>query len=136
MRDNESKNVQLVADIYAAFGRGDIAFVLNALAEDVEWHFPGPEGIPLAGNRRGRQQVAQFFTVIGETLDVEAFGVEEIIAQEEKVIALGHERMRCKTTGRTYETCWAHVFTLRDGKIASFREYTDTAAIAHAYSLQ
>lgn len=63
MSDNKSKNIQLVADVYAAFGRGDIAFVLNALADDVEWHFPGPEGIPLTGNRRGREQVAQFFAL-------------------------------------------------------------------------
>lgn len=136
MSDNKSKNIQLVADVYAAFGRGDIAFVLNALADDVEWHFPGPEGIPLTGNRRGREQVAQFFVAISETLDVEAFDVEEMIAQGEKVIALGHERMRCKATGRTYEACLAHVFALQDGKIASFREYTDTTAIAHPYGLQ
>jgi uncharacterized protein len=33
----EQENVQLVQEIYAAFGRGDIPAALDALAHDVEW---------------------------------------------------------------------------------------------------
>ncbi len=41
--------------------------------------------------------------------------------------------MRVKATGRSYETEWAHVFTLREGKIVEFREFADSAAVAEAF---
>ncbi len=41
--------------------------------------------------------------------------------------------MRVKATGRSYETDWVHVFTLREGAVAEFREYADTAAVAEAF---
>lgn len=31
------KNVQIVQQIYASFGRGDIPAVLNGLADDIDW---------------------------------------------------------------------------------------------------
>ena len=48
---------------------------------------------------------------------------------------LGFERLRARPTGRVYETEWADVFTLREGKIVMFREYADTAAMTAAYGL-
>ncbi|MBZ5627019.1 MAG: hypothetical protein LAQ69_51340 [Acidobacteriia bacterium] len=38
-----------------------------------------------------------------------------------------------KATNRTYEADWIHASTVRGGKIARFREYTNTQAIAAAY---
>jgi ketosteroid isomerase-like protein len=40
---------------------------------------------------------------------------------------------RVKSTGLTRACNWAHAFTVRDGKIAGFREYTDTTAMASAF---
>ena len=42
--------------------------------------------------------------------------------------APAHERQRIKSTGQVVEIDWAMAFTLRDGKIARFRNYEDTAA--------
>ena len=56
----------------------------------------------------------------------------DFIAQDDKVVVLGFYRWRVKATGRTYSAKWAHVLTLRDGKIVGFTEYTDTAAMAAA----
>jgi len=38
-----------------------------------------------------------------------------------------------KPTDRICETEWVMVFTLRDGKVASFRQYHDSAAWVAAY---
>ena len=48
-------------------------------------------------------------------------------------MVLGHERQRVKATGLTVENDFAMVFTIRDGKIARFRNYEDTAAVAAAH---
>ncbi|HEU0004489.1 MAG TPA: nuclear transport factor 2 family protein, partial [Terriglobia bacterium] len=60
----EEENVRTIQEAYASFQRGDVQAVLNVLTDDVEWVTPGPTGIlPLAGHRRGRDEVAQFFSV-------------------------------------------------------------------------
>jgi uncharacterized protein len=127
-------NTQLVQEGYATFGRGDIPGLLNMLADDVVWVTPGPpEQLPAAGMRHGRAEVAQFFSVLKDTEEVEQFEPREFIAQGDKVVALIKYRSRIKATGRTVDTELAHVFTLRDGKIAEFREFFDTAAAVAAF---
>jgi ketosteroid isomerase-like protein len=119
--------------MFGAFGRGDLQRVLNLLTDDVEWRLAGPTQVTYAGIHRGRQTVADFFKLIGQTTEFEQFEPQEYIAQGDKVVVLGHERQRVKTTGEVGENDWAMVFTVRDGKIARFRNYEDTAAVAAAH---
>jgi ketosteroid isomerase-like protein len=35
---NEDANIQAVQQLYEAYGQGDIETILQALADDVEWH--------------------------------------------------------------------------------------------------
>jgi len=131
---NEQQNVKLVQEAYAAFKRGDIASVLNAMADDVSWFLPGPKDVvPFVGQRRGRQQVAEFFSKMAELQDVEQFEPREFIAQGDIVVALGHYRWRVKATSRSFESDWAHAFTIRNGKVVNFHEYYDTNAGVEAY---
>jgi uncharacterized protein len=128
---SEQDNVQVVQQAYAAFGRGDIPAVLETLTDDVEWSVSGsPEVLPWAGQRRGREQVGQFFRALGGTLTHEAFEPREFIVQGDTVVVLGTERVRA--SGRVVDTDWAMVFTIRDGKIARYRDYHDTAPIQAA----
>lgn len=130
---NEQENVKAVERIYTAFGQGDIPTILNMLAEDIDWLFSGPADIPFAGRHRGREQVTQFFATLDETVEVEQFEPQEFIAKGDKVVVLGHERMRVKSNGRTCETDWVHVFTLRNGEVVKIHEYYDTACIVAAF---
>jgi hypothetical protein len=128
-----SENLQLVKEGYAAFGRGDLPALLSLLAEDVVWDMPG-EGFPLAGTYRGRDGVASFFQKLQQEADILEFQPREFLADGDRVLVVGWERMKIKTTGRGAEIDWVMSFTVRDGKIAAFREYTDTKAIADAYA--
>ena len=131
---SEQQNLDVVQQqVYAAFGRGDIPTILNALAYDVDWQSPGPATIPWAGVWRGRDQVARWFTVIGETAEFEEFTPQEFFARGDKVMVLGYERFRIKSTGRTVANELAQVYMLHEGKIVRFREYYDTAALAEAF---
>jgi uncharacterized protein len=126
----EADNTRVVQQMYAAFGRGDMPALLSVLADDVDWHWQmaGPANLPYAGRWRGREQVAQFFTAISETVEVQQFEPQEFIAQGDTVVVLGHERSCARSTGRAFEQEWAHVYALRDGKVVRFRAYEDTAA--------
>jgi uncharacterized protein len=126
-------NVAVVQETYEAVGRGDIPAVLDLLTDNVEWTLQGPSAIPFAGTRCGREGVAEFFSLVGENLEFEQFEPRDFVAQGDSVAVLGYERSLIKPTGRTLEQEWAHVYTLRDGKIAKFRAFEDTAALVVAF---
>ena len=130
---SDPTNLDVVKRFYGAFGRGDIPTALGLLADDVEWTFQAPSVIPFAGTRRGREGVAQFFSLVGETLEFQQFEPREFVGQGDTVVVLGYERNLIKPTGRTFEQEWAHVYTLRDGKIAKHRGVEDTAAYVAAF---
>lgn len=128
-----SDNVQIVRNIYERFGRGDIEGVLANFAEDCEVEFSGPRSIPFAGTytgARGMGQALQKFTGTAEVID---FGPDEFHADGDFVTVLGHERCRCKATGREWRTRLVETFVVRDGKIRSFLCMYDTASVADAY---
>lgn len=128
------ENVQVVQDLYAAFGRGDVPALLGLLAEDVDWFFNGrSQDIPYAGRWQGRQEMVDFFRTVGETCEVLAFGPNEVITLGEHVLSLGHERVRVRATGHEFETDWAHLFTVQNGQVARVREFYDTAVMAQAF---
>ena len=58
----------------------------------------------------------------------------EFLAQADRVVVLGSIRAQVKDTGRSYDNEWAMVWTLRDGKVAGWQIYEDTARelAAHA----
>ncbi len=128
-----STNAGVVQETYEAVGRGDIPTLLDLLTDDVEWTFQGPYSIPFAGTRRRREGVAEFFSLVGENIEFQDFEPREFIAQGDTVVVLGFERSLVKPTMRTFEQEWAHVYTLRDGKVAKFLSIEDTAAHVVAF---
>ncbi len=126
-------NVDVVQETYEAVSHGDIPALLELLTDDVEWTLQGPSVIPFAGTRRGREGVAEFFSLVGETLEFEQFEPREFVAQGETVVVLGFERSLVKPTGRMFEQEWARVYALKDGKVAKFLALEDTAAHVVAF---
>ena len=129
------RNTQVVKDAYAAFLRGDVAAILNVLTDDVEWEgVKGTEGtLPQAGLRRGKAEVARFFQEVDSSTQFERFEPQEYIAQGESVAVVGTYSGIAKTNGQRSSSDWVMVFTMRDGKVARFREFCDSAALVRAY---
>ena len=57
---NEQKNIKLVQDAYAAFGRNDIDGILALSSNDIDWHTYGPTELPMGGPRKGKPEVQRF----------------------------------------------------------------------------
>lgn len=127
---SEQKNLETVQRAYKAFAEGDIPALLKFATDDVEWNFPPTyAGIPWAQRPwRGRDGVQQAFTMLTESLEFQVFQPDEFIVSRDSVVVLGHERCRVRATGRVVEANWVQIFTLRDGMVSRFREYSDTAA--------
>ena len=130
----EAQNTKVVQDAYAAFGRGDIPGVLNTMHDDIVWKpvTGAARHVPTAGERRGKAAVGEFFKVVAETTKFSLFEPREFIAQGDKVVALGHYTAKTPK-GKTFDSDFVMVFTLRNGKVSQFQEFLDSAAINAAF---
>jgi len=127
------ENTKLVQQGYQHFKSGNIPALLDMLSDNVEWVFPELKGVAVTGTRRGRKEVADFYAKLAETQETLSFEPREFVAQGDKVVVLGHYSFRVKATGKQFESDWAEVFTIKNGKIARFQEYANTAAAMVAY---
>ena len=131
---SEQDNVGVVRRAYENFKGGNIGGILDSVTDEVDWRLPEMEGVSFSGERRGRESVGGFFSQLAESQESVSFEPREFVAQGDKVVALGTYRWRVRKTGREYGGDWAHVFTVRDGKIAGFHEFMDSAAARAAYA--
>ena len=130
---SEQENIAVAQQAYNNFKTGNIQALLALLSDNIEWQLPEVENVPFTGKRTGRAAVGEFFALVGANQDVLSFEPREFIAQGEKVVSLGHYEWRVKDTGREFASDFAHVFTIRDGKIVALKEYFDSAVVAAAY---
>ena len=130
---SQQENLALVRQLYSAFARQEISVLLDVLSEDIDWLFYGPEEIPFAGHYRGHQEVAAFFAKALATSEFLRFEPRDFIAGTNTILVQGFEQVRAKSTGRVWETEWAHVFTIGGAKIIKLREYYDTSVIVAAF---
>jgi ketosteroid isomerase-like protein len=119
------QSIEFVEGIYGAFGRGDVPAVLGAFADDIEWY--EAEGMPYGGLYRGGDAIVQ--NVFGPiTQDVEGFAVtpEELVGSGDTVAAVVRYTGTGKATGKALDVPVVHVWDIRDGKVARFRQFIDT----------
>ena len=129
----EQGNVQRVKDFYAALGRGDIATLLQGMADDIEMVIPGAPGNPAAGKFKGKQAVQGCFGTLGQTASFTRFEPYDFIAQGDKVVALIHAEATTIPANKHVVDEIAQVLTFRDGKLAHLVSFNDTAAVAEGH---
>ena len=124
-------NLAAIRGAYEAFSRGDVPAVLAVLAPDVSW--TEAEGFPYGGTYVGPEAVLQgVFMKLGTEWDGFAAVPSEFVADGDTVVALGTYSGKFRATGKSFAAPFAHVWQLRDGKVARFRQYTDTVVVRAA----
>lgn len=120
-----------VRQLYAAFDRGDVPAVLDALAPEVLW--TEAEGFPHGGTYAGPDAVLH--NVLRPlAAEWERFAVlpQEFVAEAETVVVLGDYKGTWRATGKSFTAPFVHVWKLRGGKVTLFRQHTDTAMVQQA----
>jgi ketosteroid isomerase-like protein len=126
-------NVDLIRGIYEAFGRGDVPAVLATLHPEVDWN--ETEGFPYAGKYVGPDAVLNGVIMrLGTEWDPFRAPPDELLDAGDKVVALGWYSGTYKRTGKSFRARFAHVWTVRDGKVVHFQQYADTAKVGEALS--
>lgn len=129
-RDNETITRRFYARILAGDAEGAVA---ELTTPDLVWDNPLPAPIPYGGRFEGAAGARRYLELVFQTLEIESFEIDELIAAGDRVVVLGREAARVPTTGRRYSGQWVHVLRLRDGRIAQIREYNDTAEMRSAF---
>ena len=135
MTDTTSSNIQLVQDTYTAFGRGDIDAVTAAMHPDIDWHEAEHSPWHAPGGHHGPTEVlTNVFARIPH--DFDSFEVHPTAFHDagETVIVEGRYRASAAGVADPLDAQVCHVWTVRDGKLAGFQQYTDTWQFAQVTS--
>ncbi len=128
-------NLEIVQKSYARFTEGDIQGILNLWEQPAIWQSGTgltPEILPIYGRREGLIALKEYFRLLSETLDFETFDVRRWTATDDTVFAIGHYDCINKKTEKRFGSDFVHVIRVIDGKIVSFEEFADTAAMKEA----
>lgn len=133
---SEANNTKIVQEAYAAFGRGDVQAILDRIDDNVVWLgvYGASKDVPTSGERRGKPAVGEFFKQVAQSVKFSRFEPKEFVATGDKVVALGHYTATTPI-GKQFDSDFAMVFTLRDGKVVHFQEFMDSAAVNAAYGV-
>ncbi|HEX6333152.1 MAG TPA: nuclear transport factor 2 family protein [Flavisolibacter sp.] len=127
-------NLQIIQEGFADFAEGNIRGIIDLCADDVAWGGYKIPGVDLSGYFYGKEGVEDFFNRLSSEIDMTEFEPKEFIAQGDVVVVLGHEAGKVKVTGKTYEQDWCGVFRLKNGKVQSCFQFSDTYEFAKAFS--
>jgi ketosteroid isomerase-like protein len=121
-------NKEIVEGVYASFATGDVPAVLGAMADNITW--AEADGFPLAGTYVGPQAVLEgVFMRLGEIGDGFAAVPQQLIAEGDTVVALGNYSWKHKSSGAPATVKMVHVWTVADGKLATFQQHVDTVRV-------
>jgi ketosteroid isomerase-like protein len=95
-------NIKTIAELYQAFGRGDVAAILDAVTDDVDWaaEAAAPTA-PWYGVRRGKGAVSEFFTAFGSAMEIEEFTPLTFAANDTDVLTVVRCRTKSRRTGKS-----------------------------------
>jgi ketosteroid isomerase-like protein len=125
-------NSKVVEDLYAAFAKGDIPFILERLSMDVQFDNSDSAEMPWGGTYRGKDGVGKFFANIGGAVDVKSFEPKTYLSSGDEVMTTGVWSGVARKTGKPFKSQWAMRFIVKNGKVTYAHVYEDTAVTAAA----
>lgn len=133
----KQNNVSFIQGIYNDFGKGNIPGVLAAMSANVEWYeaenFPYWTGKPFLGPDAVLNGV---FAKIGSEWEYWNLTDMQLHNMDNgMVLATGRYQAKYKKNGAVINAQFAHAWTLKDGKVIKFQQYTDTRQVANAVQL-
>jgi uncharacterized protein len=122
-------NIGTVNGLYEAFGRGDVAWILDQFDDEIEWDLGIRQtGLAYAQPGRGRQHVIGFFTALTETVEFTQFEPGAPCENGDVVMVPLMEAGRIIGGGEIPTNLVAHVWRFgANGKVVAFNHICDWA---------
>ena len=127
-------NVEIIKGLYNSFASGDVPAVLGAMAANISW--TEAEGFPYGGTYIGPNAILENVFMKFAT-EWEGFSAvpDEFVDGGDVVVALGNYSGKYLKTGKSTSVPFAHVWTVKDGSVIEFVQYTDTLKMARELGL-
>jgi uncharacterized protein len=124
------EHILAVRTLYAAFEQEDDEALLETLSPEVEWYVP--DVLPYGGTFHGVEQVRDYLDSLSSFVERGTLDSIRMIDAGDHVVVLGHWSSRT-ASGTEFDSRFANIFELRDGKIARLDTHLDTARVLHAF---
>jgi uncharacterized protein len=122
---------QIVKAHYDANDRRDLPAMIADIATDCHW--TEMAGFPCAGTYVGPQAVVDnVFKALGGMFDGYGFVLERLLDAGSDVVGVGTYAGTHKQTGKAFSARVVHVWSVADGKIRRFEQFTDTLKVAQS----
>ncbi len=121
------KETQIVQQMYASYGAGDMEALKTTLSDDILWIYHGTEEIHHANTYKGKDGVMQFFNNVNEHIEYLDFQPKQFITEGNTVVVLGNEKQKIKRNNEILEQGWVQVYTVENGLITKMEEFSNTS---------
>ena len=129
----QEENIKIVQQLYSAFAKQDINTILGLLSSDVEWGEPENPFNPAGGTRRGHQGFLEWLNIGRQAEEILVLEPRKMLTDDDSVAVVGYMKCRAITTGKTYESDFVHLVTIKAGKVTKFQEFFDTYSAGEAF---
>lgn len=133
MSATETENAERVTRIFEAFGRGDVEYILDQLADDARFVSHLDARVPWAGEYSGKHEVARYFQALGGSVEVGDHPVDTLVAQGDTVVAAGDVSFLVRESGKAGSSRWVYIFKLANGQVQRYDQFND-AGLTEAFS--
>jgi ketosteroid isomerase-like protein len=121
----EEENKKVVTEFMEVFSSGDVNGILGSLTDDATWWVAG--NIPGISGTKDKAGFGEMLGGIAEGTTTGAIRLTPLaFTAEGERVAVETESYAELKNGRVYNNLYHFVFTVRDGKISSVKEFLDT----------
>lgn len=122
---SEQQHIESVTSIYEAFGRGDIGYIVDQLADDVHWFSHIEPVVPTSGDWSTKAKVPGFFQAIADNVDVTSFTPNEVVADGDTVVSTGGFAGTARSTGKSFATAWIFIWKFQGDRVVGYEQFHD-----------
>ena len=131
------RNKEILKDVYRRWhetrggcvddilGICDDAVAFGSLAE-------GAEPLAFTAAVTGKERLRSNFNGLLGSWEMIRYIVDELVGEDDRVVAIGSTAWRNRATGKSVETPKVDVWRFKDGRVTEFFEYYDTAKLMAA----
>jgi ketosteroid isomerase-like protein len=122
---------QLIRTVYAARVAGDIDAIMSMMAPDVHFALAGdPTASPVAGRLVGIDKLRPQLAGLIKDFKFNRYDITTLVVEGSTAAVRGKANITSALTGATVDMELADFIEVKDGRIASFVQFCDTAMVA------
>ena len=125
-------NQQVVERFFSAYSKHDVNKIREVMDDSVTWYFPGDH--PLAGTKKGIDEVLSFFDAAGAIMMKSNVKVDKLIEEENDRYFIECQHITTnRTDGNNIDHYASVLWTIENGKIIEGRHFFNNQEAVNKY---